>query len=104
MGPQRPIVEESSRAGSVLPTFVDMTATVLRVIIADDERPARRFLGDMLRECPDVELVGEASSGTEAVEMIEEIRPDLAFLDLQMPELDGLGVVKLVKKSRFHHI
>jgi two-component system LytT family response regulator len=77
-----------------------MTATILRVIIADDERPARRFLGDMLRRCPDVELLGEASSGTEAVELIEEIRPDLAFLDLQMPELDGLGVVKLVKKSR----
>jgi two-component system LytT family response regulator len=97
---QRPITEDSSRARRQLPTFSRMTATILRVIIADDERPARRFLGDMLRKCPDVELLGEASSGTEAVEMIEEMRPDLAFLDLQMPELDGLGVVKLVKKSR----
>jgi two-component system LytT family response regulator len=100
IGRQRPIMEDSSRAGGAVPTFAYMTATILRVIIADDERPARRFLGDMLRRCPDVELLGEASSGTEAVEMIEEIRPDLAFLDLQMPELDGLGVVKLVKKSR----
>jgi two-component system LytT family response regulator len=93
-------MEDSSRAKGLSPTFLRMTATILRVIIADDERPARRFLGDMLRDCPDVELLGEASSGTEAVEMIEELRPDLAFLDLQMPELDGLGVVKLVKKSR----
>jgi two-component system, LytTR family, response regulator len=100
MGRQRLIMEESSRVTGISTTFVRMTATTLRVIIADDERPARRFLGDMLRECPDVEVVGEATSGTEAVEMIEEIRPDLAFLDLQMPELDGIGVVKLVKKSR----
>jgi two-component system, LytTR family, response regulator len=100
MGRDRPIMEFSSRAGTTSATFERMTATILRVIIADDERPARRFLGDMLRECPDVQLLGEASSGPEAVEMIEEVRPDLAFLDLHMPELDGLGVVKLVKKSR----
>jgi two-component system LytT family response regulator len=100
MGRHRPIMEDPSRAAGVAPSFACMTSTVLRVIIADDERPARRFLGDMLRECPDVALLGEAASGTEAVEMIEEMRPDLAFLDLQMPELDGLGVVKLVKKSR----
>jgi two-component system LytT family response regulator len=93
-------MEVSSRVGTISATFERMTATMLRVIIADDERPARRFLGDMLRECPDVRLLGEASSGPEAVEMIEEVRPDLAFLDLQMPELDGLGVIKLVKKSR----
>jgi len=77
-----------------------MTASTLRVIIADDERPARRFLADLLRQCRDVELLGEASTGTEAVEIIERLHPDLAFLDLQMPELDGLGVVKLVRKNR----
>jgi two-component system LytT family response regulator len=73
---------------------------VLRVVIADDERPARRFLADLLRNCPDVELVGEAANGTEAIELIERERPDLAFLDLQMPELDGLGVVRLIRKDR----
>lgn len=71
----------------------------LRVVIADDERPARAFLATMLAANPDVEIVGEASTGTEAVEVIEQVRPDLALLDLQMPELDGLGVVRLVRKD-----
>jgi two-component system LytT family response regulator len=72
----------------------------LRVVIADDERPARSFLAATLRSFEDVEIVGEAETGTEAVEMIERLRPDIALLDLQMPELDGLGVVRLLKKNR----
>ncbi|MGE0131359.1 MAG: LytR/AlgR family response regulator transcription factor [Blastocatellales bacterium] len=72
----------------------------LRVVIADDERPARSFLAAMLRGFEDVTLVGEAEDGAEAVEVIEQTRPDLALLDLQMPEIDGLGVVRLLKKSR----
>jgi len=73
--------------------------TKLRIVIADDERPARSFLAAMLRTFPDVDLIGEASTGTEAVELIEKERPDLALLDLQMPELDGLGVVRLIRKD-----
>jgi two-component system LytT family response regulator len=76
-----------------------MTATQLRVVIADDERPSRAFLAAMLRSAPDVALLGEASSGPEAVALIEQLRPDLALLDLQMPEVDGLGVVRLIKKE-----
>lgn len=72
----------------------------LRVVIADDERPARSFLAAMLRGFDDVSLVGEAEDGAEAVEVIERAKPDLALLDLQMPEIDGLGVVRLLKKSR----
>jgi two-component system, LytTR family, response regulator len=71
----------------------------LRVVIADDERPARSFLAAMLRAFEDVEIVGEASNGTEAVELIEKEKPDLALLDLQMPEVDGLGVVRLLRKN-----
>ncbi len=71
----------------------------LRVVIADDERPARTFLADLLRACDDVELAGEASSGSEAVRVIESVEPDLALLDLQMPEIDGLGVVRLLKRD-----
>ncbi|MGQ0643810.1 MAG: LytR/AlgR family response regulator transcription factor [Gemmatimonadaceae bacterium] len=77
-----------------------MTFSRLRLVIADDERPARAFLAGLLRAWPDVELVGEATSGTEAVEMIERVRPDLALLDLQMPELDGLGVVRMLRKDK----
>lgn len=71
----------------------------LRVVIADDERPARSFLAALLRTFDDVVIVAEAESGTEAVEAIERERPDLALLDLQMPELDGIGVVRMLKKS-----
>jgi two-component system LytT family response regulator len=68
--------------------------TILRVVVVDDERPARRFLTALLRECEAVELVGEAASGEEAIELIMTMAPDLALLDLEMPEIDGLEVVR----------
>ncbi len=71
----------------------------LRLVVADDERPARSFLVALLRSFDDVAVVGEAESGKEAVTIIENERPDLALLDLQMPELDGIGVVRMLKKS-----
>ncbi len=74
-----------------------MTAiSQLRVVIADDERPARKFLANVLATWPDVAIVGEASNGRDAVELIEQLRPDLALLDLQMPELGGLDAARLV--------
>ena len=69
----------------------------LRVVLADDERPARRFLVNLLRSFPDVEVVGEAGNGKEAIDLIESERPDLALLDLHMPETGGLDVARLVK-------
>jgi two-component system, LytTR family, response regulator len=74
--------------------------TKLRIVIADDERPARSMLASLLHGCDDVEVVGEAQNGAEAVALIEEQRPDLALLDLQMPEIDGMGVVRLIRKDR----
>jgi len=71
----------------------------LRVIVADDERPARSLLVSMLRNFDDVEIVGEAADGAAAVELIEREKPDLALLDLQMPEVDGIGVVRLLKRG-----
>jgi two-component system, LytTR family, response regulator len=67
------------------------------VVIADDERPARSFLAALLRSFADVVLVSEAASGKDAVAMIEREKPDLVLLDLQMPELDGIAVVRTVK-------
>ncbi|MBC7898496.1 MAG: response regulator transcription factor [Saprospiraceae bacterium] len=72
----------------------------LRVIIADDERPAREFLKGILREFEDVEVIGEAENGGEAVEIIKGLKPDLALLDLQMPEISGLEVVRSLRKSQ----
>jgi two-component system LytT family response regulator len=71
-----------------------MSAPALRVVVADDERPARRFLVGLLKGCSDVQVVGEAATGEEAVTLIEKERPDVALLDLQMPELGGLDVVR----------
>lgn len=69
----------------------------VRVVFADDERPARSYLASLLRGMDDVEIVGEASSGVDAVPLIEKVRPDLVLLDVQMPGLDGFEVVGLVK-------
>lgn len=71
----------------------------LKIVIADDERPARLFLTDLLAEFDDAEIVGAASTGAEAVEMIREKNPDLALLDLQMPEMTGLEAVKQLTKA-----
>jgi len=71
----------------------------LRVVVVDDERPARSFLVALLRSFEDVTVVGEAASGKEAVAIIEQEKPDLAFLDWQMPELDGMGVVRHLRKQ-----
>ncbi|CAN5647845.1 LytTR family DNA-binding domain-containing protein [soil metagenome] len=72
--------------------------TKLRIVIADDERPARYFLKGILQGFEDVEIVGEAANGADAVEIIKKVKPDLALLDLQMPEVSGLEVVKFLRK------
>jgi two-component system LytT family response regulator len=72
---------------------------VLRVVVADDERPARRFLLGLLKTCRHVEIVGEAAAGAEAIDLIEREAPDLALLDLQMPETGGLDVVRRLRPS-----
>ncbi len=71
----------------------------LRVLLADDERPARRFLLGLLRQCENVEVVGEAATGREALELIEQHKPDLALLDMQMPDLGGLEVARFLQKG-----
>lgn len=66
----------------------------LRVLVADDEPIARRGLRKLLAAEADVEVVGEARDGREAVAAIKRLKPDLVLLDVQMPELDGIGVVR----------
>lgn len=65
----------------------------MRVLIVDDEPIARRRISRLLKMEDDVEVVNEVGSGTDAVAAIREQRPDLVFLDVQMPDLDGFGVV-----------
>jgi two-component system LytT family response regulator len=66
------------------------------VLVADDEAPARQRLIDLLQRDPFVAKILDAANGEAAVEVIESQHPDLVFLDIQMPELDGLGVVDAV--------
>src|SRR5947207_15260597 len=68
----------------------------LRVLIADDEPPARQRIEDLLAKEPHVEIVGTASTGDEAIEMIRQRKPDLVFLDVQMPAKTGLQVVDAI--------
>jgi two-component system, LytTR family, response regulator len=73
-----------------------MAAAPIRVLVVDDEEPARQRLMDVLQKDPGIAPVLEATNGMEAVTMIERERPDLVFLDVQMPELDGLGVIDAI--------
>lgn len=68
----------------------------MRVLIVDDEMLARSILAEHLAAVPDVEVVGQAANGFEAVKLIEELSPDLVFLDIQMPKLTGFEVLELL--------
>lgn len=68
----------------------------VRVLIADDELLARQRISDLLAKEPDVEVVGTAATGDEAVNAIFELKPDVVFLDVQMPGMTGLQVVDAV--------
>src|ERR1700688_5183129 len=66
----------------------------INTLIVDDEKPARDELAYLLRSFPDVHLVGQGKNGVEALALIKEHSPDLVFLDVQMPGLNGFGVIK----------
>jgi two-component system, LytTR family, response regulator len=68
----------------------------IKVLVVDDEAPARQRLLDLLRRDPQVGSILEACNGEDAVELIGEHHPALVFLDVQMPELDGLGVIDAI--------
>jgi two-component system LytT family response regulator len=68
----------------------------IQVLVADDEAPARQRLIDLLTKDAQIASVAEAADGEAAVEAIEKKRPDLVFLDVQMPELDGMGVIEAI--------
>jgi two-component system, LytTR family, response regulator len=74
----------------------------ITALIVDDEQPARDELVYLLKSFPDIEVVGQGKNGVEAVSLIRELNPRLVFLDVQMPGLDGLGVIRklLEKKMR----
>lgn len=72
----------------------------LRLLIVDDEPLARRLSREYLTKHPDIEIVGEAANGLEAVDMINSLGPDLILLDIFMPKLNGLEVLELTGRRR----
>jgi two-component system LytT family response regulator len=81
-----------------------MKRAPIRALIADDEALARKFIRRLLKDAHDFEIVGECSNGKEAVAMIRKQNPDLVFLDVQMPEMDGFAVLESIGIERLPQI
>jgi two-component system LytT family response regulator len=80
-----------------------MGVGMIRAVLVDDEPPARRKLQRLLSSEADVQIVGEAASGAEAVELLNRLQPDLAFLDIQLPDCTGFDVVDALQtRDRLH--
>src|SRR5271154_4285579 len=78
----------------------------INTIIVDDEKPARDELTFLLKAFPEINIIGQGRNGVEAVALIKEHNPDLVFLDVQMPGLDGFGVLKKLveRKMKVPHV
>jgi two-component system LytT family response regulator len=77
-----------------------MAQSPMRALIVDDEPHARRYLSELLESETDLLIVGEASSGAQGIEQIGTLSPDVVFLDIQMPDLDGLELVERIELPR----
>jgi len=88
-----------SAAASPLPGSAPGARSRVRVVVADDHPLFREAVVRAVRERPDLELVGAAADGREALAMIRELRPDVAVLDLKMPGLDGLKVLNALRRE-----
>ncbi|HKX55141.1 MAG TPA: response regulator, partial [Xanthomonadales bacterium] len=72
---------------------------MLRILIIDDEAPARERMVRMLAELPNFEVAGEAASGQQALQAIEELSPDILLLDISMPGMDGMTLARNLQKG-----
>lgn len=74
-------------------------AKKIRAVVVDDEQLARQVLREFMGSHPEIELIAECANGFEAVKTVAEQKPDLMFLDIQMPKLDGFEVLELIGKD-----
>jgi two-component system, chemotaxis family, protein-glutamate methylesterase/glutaminase len=77
-----------------------MNMTPLRVLIVDDSALYRQLVRNVLRDIPDIDVVGSAKNGAEALELVQQLQPDLMTLDIQMPDVDGLEVLRMLRKTQ----
>lgn len=74
-------------------------ARPIRVLVADDHDMLREGLASFLRAYPDLQRVGEAATGSDAVRLCQELRPDVVLMDLMMPELDGVEAIRIIHQQ-----
>ncbi len=72
--------------------------STVRVLLVEDFEPFRRFVCSTLEQRPDLQVIGEVSDGLEAVQKAEELKPDLIFLDIGLPSLNGIEVARQIRK------
>ena len=88
----------------MLCTTIHVKNRPIRALIADDEALARKFIRRMLKDDRDFEITGECGNGKETVAMIRKESPDVVFLDVQMPEMDGFAVLESIGIERLPEI
>ena len=93
---ERPAPVEARAGRAAAP---EAAPAILRVLIVDDEEPARSLLREYLGRAGGVEIVGECRNGFEAVKAVNDLAPDLLFLDIQMPKLNGFEVLELLGRD-----
>ncbi len=71
-----------------------MTKKTLKAVIAEDDSSSRTFLRNILLQIPDIEVVGEAANGKELLNLVSRVKPHVVFVDVEMPEMDGMSAVK----------
>lgn len=72
----------------------------IHVILADDHVVVRIGIRNLLSRSPDIAVIGEASNGVEAIQLVNDLRPDVLLLDMEMPELDGVEVARRLRAAR----
>ena len=77
---------------------MDNSTSIVRVLVVDDFERWRRYLCATMREIPEIQVVGEAADGLEAIQKMETVRPDLVLLDIGLPQLNGIEVARRLRR------
>ncbi|WNM56668.1 chemotaxis protein CheB [Candidatus Nitrospira allomarina] len=92
-------LQSSSSPKAVRVSNSRKTEEGIRVVLADDHPIFREGLGTMLNACPDIQVVGEAENGEQAVELVQTLHPDVVVMDINMPVMNGIEATRLIKAS-----